>query len=431
MAEKEYRIKESSLNKIGESIREKTKATTLYSVSEMPDAIRSISTTIPEGYIKPEGVKDITENGSYDITAYAEVQVNVEERIPEQEKELEVVHNGTYTITPDADYVLNKAVVKVNVADIPAVLQEKEIEPTKQEQIVDPDSGYEGMSKVIVKPIPSEYLVPEGSLDITDTNEYDVSAYATVQIKDDNLKPENIAEGVKVLGMEGIFKGGIDTSDGTITPDKVLKNEVGYAKEQRIVGTIKTWDGTFEGDAEIYNPLNEYLKGNKTKITKEDLEGLSEIRYGMFYYAPITEVEFPSTVTILRQRCFMNSSLTSVNLEGITEVGEYAFSYTPITELVLPSSIKRYGQRCFENCAQLEKVTIESQAGFSPHMFQYDKALKRVICLLETPPAIYADQFKQFTGGETIEVLPDKVETYKAATNWCNYADYIIAYEGV
>ena len=431
MAEKEYRIKESSLNKIGDSIREKTNTTVLYGVEEMPDAIRSISNLIPEGYIKPEGIKDITENGSYDITTYAEVQVNVEERIPEQEKELEVVHNGTYTIVPDTNYVLNKAIVKVNVADIPAVLQEKEIEPTKQEQIVVPDSGYEGMSKVVVKPIPNEYLIPEGNLDITTTLEYNVSNYATAQIKDSNLKPENIAENVEVLGITGTFHGVIDTSDGTATSDDILLGKTAYVDDKKVVGNIETWDGTFEGDAEIHNPLNEYLKGTKTKITKEDLAGLTELRHYAFMYSPITEVEFPSSVTKLRDRVFMNTSLASVNLEGITEIGQYTFCYAPIKELVLPSSITRYGQRCFEHCDKLEKVTIESQTGLSPHMFQYDYALKRVICLLETPPNIYADQFKQFTGGETIEVLPDKVETYKAATNWCNYADYIIAYEEV
>lgn len=222
----------------------------------------------------------------------------------------------------------------------------------------------------------------------------------------------------------------LDTSDATATSDDILLGKTAYVNEQKIVGNIETWDGTIDGDYKLYNSLNDYLTGTKTKITKDDLEGLTEIRYGMFYYAPITEVDFPSTVTILRQRCFMNTSLTSINLEGITEVGEYAFSNAPITELVLPSSITRYGQRCFEGCNQLEKVTIESQTGLPPHMFQYDTSLKRVICLLETPPAIYADQFKQFSGGETIEVLPDKVETYKTYTNWSVYADYIVAYEG-
>ena len=311
-----------------------------------------------------------------------------------QIKEVEYVENGEYSVEPDAKCDLEEVKIKVNV------------------------------------PIPEGYIVPEGNIDITNTNEFDVTNYARAKIKDDNLKAENIAEDVEVLGIKGTFRGGIDTSDGTITPDKVLKDEVGYAKDERIVGTIETWDGTIDGDYKLYNALNDYLTGNKTKITKEDLKGLTEIRAYAFAYAPITEVDFPSTVTILRDRAFTYTSITSVNLEGITTIGQYTFAYTPIKELVLPSSITSYGQRCFENCANLEKVTIESQAGLPPHCFQYDTKLKRVICLLETPPNIYADQFKQFKGGETIEVRADKVDTYKSWTNWSNYADYIIAYEG-
>lgn len=45
--------------------------------------VHHISTpSIPEGYIKPEGVLDITENGSHDVTKYARVAVNL--KIPKE-----------------------------------------------------------------------------------------------------------------------------------------------------------------------------------------------------------------------------------------------------------------------------------------------------------------------------------------------------------
>lgn len=66
---------------------------------------------IPEGYIKPEGTKEITENGVYDVTNYAAVEVEV----------------------------------------AGGALQEKTVTPTSEEQVITPDAGYYGLSKVIVK----------------------------------------------------------------------------------------------------------------------------------------------------------------------------------------------------------------------------------------------------------------------------------------
>lgn len=79
--------------------------------------------------------------------------------------------------------------VVVNVADIPAVLQEKTVEPTTSEQIVIPDKGFEGFSKVTLGAVTSEI--------------------------DSNIQAENIKEGVTILGKTGTFKGGV-TPSGTI-----------------------------------------------------------------------------------------------------------------------------------------------------------------------------------------------------------------------
>ena len=59
-----------------------------------------------------------------------------------------------------------------------ANLQEKEVIPTTEQQIVTPDKNYDGLSKVIVE-----------------------------AIQDDNLIPENIKNGVDILGVTGNFVG--------------------------------------------------------------------------------------------------------------------------------------------------------------------------------------------------------------------------------
>lgn len=48
---------------------------------------------------------------------------------------------------------------------------------------------------------------PSGNINITSTEETDVSEYATAQIVDANLKAENIKNGVIILGITGTYTG--------------------------------------------------------------------------------------------------------------------------------------------------------------------------------------------------------------------------------
>lgn len=68
-------------------------------------------------------------------------------------------------------------------------LQEKTATPTTSEQTVTADSGYDGLSKVTVKAIPSQYVVPSGTKTITANGTHDVSAYAsaTVNVPSEDL----------------------------------------------------------------------------------------------------------------------------------------------------------------------------------------------------------------------------------------------------
>ena len=52
-----------------------------------------------------------------------------------------------------------------------------------------------------------DYVLPTGNIEIMTTEETDVSEYATAQVIDANLIPENIKDKVIILGITGTYTG--------------------------------------------------------------------------------------------------------------------------------------------------------------------------------------------------------------------------------
>lgn len=81
------------------------------------------------------------------------------------------------TVTPDAEY---DGLSAVNVEAME--LQSKSVTPTEQTQTVTPDSGKDGLSSVEVGAIPSEYVIPSGTVAITENGTANVAGYASADV---------------------------------------------------------------------------------------------------------------------------------------------------------------------------------------------------------------------------------------------------------
>ena len=133
----------------------------------------------PANYYKPESVAEVTSTTSEqnikpaDGSVFNGVKVNAI-----QTEQTIIKTNGTHT--PSAGKFFDKVVVEV--ADIPAKLQEKSVTPTREPQTVLPDTNFEGMSKVEVGGIPAEYIVPSGSITATENKTYDVTEVKEVVV---------------------------------------------------------------------------------------------------------------------------------------------------------------------------------------------------------------------------------------------------------
>ena len=90
-----------------------------------------------------------------------------------------------------------------------ANMQEKEITPTKETQVVEPDRNYDGLKKVTVNKIPDEYIIPSGEIDIVQNGTYNVADKATANV---NIPEKQL--GTKTITKNGIYKAVDDNLDG-------------------------------------------------------------------------------------------------------------------------------------------------------------------------------------------------------------------------
>lgn len=90
-----------------------------------------------------------------------------------------------------------------------ANLQEKTIVPKKEKQEVVADIPYDGLSKVTVQEIPTQYIIPSGDIQITENGTYDVNNYASAEVN----VPEKVL-GTKTITENGTYNATNDNLDG-------------------------------------------------------------------------------------------------------------------------------------------------------------------------------------------------------------------------
>ena len=218
--------------------------------------------------------------------------------------------------------------------------QEKEVTPTKQEQNIFADTGYE-LEKVIVKPIPSEYIVPIGSVDIVENGIYNVKDKVTANV---NIPEKQL--GTKTITKNGIYKATDDNLDGY--------SEVEV--ETSGVDINDYFETNYTGNDYSYFikkvPNNILIKGTSCSYMFGNFKMLSEIpnldtskvtdMSGMFYYcSSLTTIPQLDTskVTDMQNMFYYCSSLTTIpelNTSSVTDMQNMFYdcrSLTTIPEL--------------------------------------------------------------------------------------------------
>lgn len=241
-----------------------------------------------------------------------------------------VTYNNVDSITVNNT---NGGTTKYTKGDKPD--QQKTVNPTTTQQSVVADSGYE-LTEVIVNAVTSDI--------------------------DENIKPENIKEGVAILGVAGTI--------------------------QQITGSPK---------------FAELVDGSISNLESEDLTDIITIRDKAFIGAiNLTSAVIPSNVATIGDNAFSGciNLQTVILANGIQTIGVSAFEDTAISVLNIPSSVQSIGANAFAG-------TNITEIDMSNHPI---------------PPSVTSTTFPSSL--TTIKVAYRDYETYLSA--WADYADKIV-----
>ena len=170
-----------------------------------------------------------------------------------------VTENGV--ILPSGDYCGFEKVT-VNVQTTPK-LQTKTVTPTKSQQSVSPDSGYDGLSSVTVNAIPADYIIPSGSQNITTNGTYDIKEKASVVVAVPSSQPTlnapTIAINDKTLTITNPASNGNFVtkfkvfSNGAALTEAVIKGSTTTVDLSTLITEVGTYSITTKASAANFN----------------------------------------------------------------------------------------------------------------------------------------------------------------------------------
>lgn len=364
---------------------------------------------------------------------------------PTQEKTVEIMANGTVEVTPDEGYALSKVTAKVNV------------------------------------PIPEGYIIPSGSVQITENGDYDVTEKAFVNVNvptggggdgaeiarsivDRTITAYNDTE-ITAVGVYafsscgalssvsipsvtsiGQYAFNACTALSTIKGDSVASLG-GYAftgcsalasvdfPKITSVGTyafqscalLESFDG------EHVTSVGAYGFTGCSKLENINLPLATSIGQYAFNGCAASHISLPSLKS-MSSGAFRGSKFVSVDLPNVTNIGNNAFrAQGYIQRLVLPK-VASTASEAVRNCDALTYVDLPVCTSFGTYTFNDCNNLETLIlrntskvCSMSNVNVL---QLTKIANGEGFIYVPASLlSAYSSATNWSTYAAQIRAIE--
>ena len=283
--------------------------------------------------------------------------------------------------------------VKFSVAFPPIILanlQEKTVVPLTNEVVVTADDSFDGLSKVTVGAIPSEYIIPSGELDITENGTYDVTNYVNANV---NIPEKQL--GIKTITSNGTYKATDDDLDGysevevatsgvdineylsdTITKgDYAVGGWIKTIKKIRSPLTIEGTDATYMFNKYILNELPQldtskvtnmnYMFSHCTNLTTipqidtSNVTNMSQMFYNCTNLTTIPQLD-TSNVTNMNYMfysCYNLTTIPQIDTSNVTNMGYMFYSCYNLTTIpqIDTSNVTNMGYM-FSSCDNLTTI---------------------------------------------------------------------------
>ena len=371
---------------------------------------------------------------------------------PTQEKTVAITANGTHEVTPDDGYVLAKVTANVNVP-----IPDGYVIPAGSVTITE-NGEHNVAGKAVAKvsvPIPDGYIKPSGELEITENGPHDVTEYASVNV--------NVESGGDVA--RSIINKTINAySDNEITAVGAYAfNGCSKMTSVNLQNATSVGQYAFNGCSALTDvnlPNAKTVGGNAfqncTSLTKLDLPKATVLNgYVVSGCSSLVELNIPNA-TSGRGYAIAGSKIEHLYLPKFASAGSSVFRNATYLRTVDMPLLNKVEQHLFTNCSALENVTfpkatsVASQAMYGCSALTYADlpickkiggqgfynctALETLILRRTTDVCALAN-VSAFTGtpiasGTGFIYVPSAlVDSYKSATNWSTFASQFRAIE--
>ncbi len=161
--------------------------------------------------------------------------------------------------------------------------------------------------------------------------------------------------------------------------------------------------------------------------------GVKSIGYYAFHYCDsLVSIIIPNSVTSIGHSVFYGcSSLASITIpNGVKSISNYTFYYcVSLASITIPNSVTSIGNSVFSVCKSLASITIPNSVtsiGSSAFNSCSSVAFYDFSNHTSVPTLSNTNAFINIAADCQIRVPASLVDTWKAATNWSTYADYIV-----